>query len=157
MRRSSFNAGAISDQSAPICSQISASVLATVTDATRQQLIDILASSALSRRIGRIGQPKPPRIFRKRRGKRRSLVGHADDEAFRLRRPLDGAAEDEGLDLIVERPTGLLAGAGEARRNLAQDDDNGAGPDCDRTSAMSASTPARSLRPASSVGTSGAT
>ena len=48
MRRSSFSAGAISDQSAPIRSQSSASVLATVTDATRQKLMLILASSALS-------------------------------------------------------------------------------------------------------------
>ena len=58
MRRSSFSAGAISDQSAPIRSQSSASVLATVTEATRQQLIEIFVSSALSKRIGRIGQPK---------------------------------------------------------------------------------------------------
>jgi hypothetical protein len=48
MRRSSFRAGAISDQSAPISSHSSANVLLTVTDATRQQLIEILASSALS-------------------------------------------------------------------------------------------------------------
>ena len=48
MRRSSFSAGAMSDQLAPIRSQISAKVLATVIDATRQKLMLILASSALS-------------------------------------------------------------------------------------------------------------
>ena len=48
MRRSSFKAGAISDQSAPIFSHSSDKVLPTVTDATKQQLIEIFASSALS-------------------------------------------------------------------------------------------------------------
>ena len=57
MRRSSLSAGTISDQSAPIFSHNSASVLAVLTEATRHMLIDILASSALSYRIGRMGQP----------------------------------------------------------------------------------------------------
>jgi hypothetical protein len=48
MRRSSFNAGAISDQSAPIRSHNSAKVLPKVTDATRQQLIKTYTSSTLS-------------------------------------------------------------------------------------------------------------
>ena len=53
---SSLSAGTISDQSAPMLSHSSANVLATLTDATRQQLIEILASSALSNLILRIGQ-----------------------------------------------------------------------------------------------------
>ena len=48
MRRSSLSAGTISDQSAPIASHSSASVLATLIEATRHRLIEILASSALS-------------------------------------------------------------------------------------------------------------
>jgi hypothetical protein len=48
MRRSSLSDGAISLQSAPICSHTSARVFATVTEATRQKLMEILASSALS-------------------------------------------------------------------------------------------------------------
>jgi len=48
MRASSFKAGTISDQSAPMFSQISESVLATLIEETRQQLIAIFASSALS-------------------------------------------------------------------------------------------------------------
>ena len=48
MRRSSRSAGTISDQSAPMVSLISASVLATPIEATRQKLMLILASSALS-------------------------------------------------------------------------------------------------------------
>ena len=56
IRRSSRSAGVISPQSAPTLSAISARVLATVRLATRQQLIAIFASSALSYRIGRIGQ-----------------------------------------------------------------------------------------------------
>ncbi len=48
MRASSFNAGAISCQLAPIRSHSSAKVLATPIEATRHILIAILASSALS-------------------------------------------------------------------------------------------------------------
>ena len=65
-------------------SQSSASVLATLTEATRQQLIAILVSSALSKRIGRIGQPKASRNVRIGRRQRLRRVGAADDEALGL-------------------------------------------------------------------------
>ena len=106
MRASSRSAGTISDQSAPMFSQISASVLAVETD--RHQ-------AAVDRDLGELGAFEAHRQdraaegaekLRERRRQRPARIGAADDEALRPRRPLDRAAEDQRLDLVVELPAG---------------------------------------------------
>ena len=104
------------------------SVLATEMDDTRQQLMAILHSSALSRRIGRIGQPKLCRNALHCRRQRLCRIGAADDEALGLRRALDRAAENQRLDLIVQQAPRLLPRARIAGRHLAQDHDDGIRP-----------------------------
>ena len=71
----------ISLQSAPMRSDNSARVLAIVIEATKQQLIAILASSALSYRMGRIGQPKAPSKVAKTSGS--ASAGFAQPTIYR--------------------------------------------------------------------------
>ena len=91
-------------------------------------------------------------------GQAPSRIGAADDEALRIERALDGAPEDQRLDLIVECAAGALTAPREAGRNLAENDDDGVRRErrLERESRRAASG-ARSLSPRSSVGTSGAT
>jgi hypothetical protein len=115
MRASSRSAGTISDQSAPMFSQISAS------------------ETAVDRDLGQLRTLEPHRQnwaaegaekLRERDGKRPARIGAADEKALGARRPLHRAPEDQRLDLVVELAALPLMRARVAGRHLAQHHDH---------------------------------
>src|SRR5438876_1029660 len=117
MRRSRRSAGAISAQSAPTRSESSARLFVMLTEATRQQLMAIFASSALSLRIGRDAESGAVML-----AKEPIELGLDDREDPRLDRGRPGRIRIEGHD--PETLGGCCDGRDESEvREARQPDD----------------------------------